>query len=795
MNRGLMNRKKVKKDNRGAAMIMVIVSIAFIGMLVAMIVYMAYCNYMMKATDRVAKDNFYSAESVLDAINAGLQQDISDSMSEAYVTAMQNSAGQPADEMSKSFHELFFERLKTKIAENAAATPLLWDEDHVIKLATDADKGGFKKASAKGQEGAFIEIIGGANQNKLVQKNTDYITMENLRVVYTDNKGYVSVIETDIRIKVPDLNYAVASSRLSVENYSIIANTALKNGVGPETGSAPKGFTAGNIQTTVTGNVFGGSDGIYLVGQNKLSFVDSTTDLVSKYYLTAGSFNVDNALGSEKGFFTDKSYENYTENINVKTGRLDIDGVTSVKDDLTIEGSRSEIKISGIYRGYGDSLGSADSSSSILVNGSKTQLDFSKLDELMLSGHAYVGARRYDTSSDEKLVEEKTENKTKTEEDKTTDDTKKTEETTMSDDTKKDDNSEEEIHKNTSDVMLGESVSVKANQMIYMVPADCMYNGQNPMSYAEYERLSTDYKEDEKGNPTTELKNPIVNLSPLWEKLGNAYTSGYKTVFRRVSGSVLVYFYLDFGSNERQANDFFKAYYTYDKAGLTNYVKAYIDKLEWNNALNANNNEKLTIAGNAISLETNGELILRSDTILDSDSKMENALTNAETYENTYIALAHTLQPDINQTTSSQQVQSVYENIVDETAMRKIGTKTFTNGDVSAYITTGDCIYKGDNAIKLIIAAGDVYLENSFDGLVIAGGTVYVGSQCNTITYNADGAIKALRAKYMDGTTTMYAYEALGDSGKLTYAETSEIVGNEYVDLGSMIVYQNWKKE
>ena len=42
-------------------------------------------------------------------------------------------------------------------------------------------------------------------------------------------KGYVSIIETDIRIKVPDLNYAVASSRLDVENYSIIANTSLIN--------------------------------------------------------------------------------------------------------------------------------------------------------------------------------------------------------------------------------------------------------------------------------------------------------------------------------------------------------------------------------------------------------------------------------------------------------------------------------------------------------------------------------------------------------------------------------------
>ena len=84
---------KTKKNNRGAAMIMVIVSIAFIGMLVAMIVYMAYCNYLMKGTDRNAKNNFYSAEKALDVINAGLQQDVSDSMAEAYVYAMKFSEG------------------------------------------------------------------------------------------------------------------------------------------------------------------------------------------------------------------------------------------------------------------------------------------------------------------------------------------------------------------------------------------------------------------------------------------------------------------------------------------------------------------------------------------------------------------------------------------------------------------------------------------------------------------------------------------------------------------------------
>ena len=84
--------KKIAENNRGAAIITVIVAIAFIGMLVAMLVYMAYYNYLMKHIDKANKDNFYTAEYALDVLNAGLQKDISESMSEAYVKAMKESA-------------------------------------------------------------------------------------------------------------------------------------------------------------------------------------------------------------------------------------------------------------------------------------------------------------------------------------------------------------------------------------------------------------------------------------------------------------------------------------------------------------------------------------------------------------------------------------------------------------------------------------------------------------------------------------------------------------------------------
>ena len=208
----------------------------------------------------------------------------------------------------------------------------------------------------------------------------------------------------------------------------------------------------------------------------------------------------------------------------------------------------------------------------------------------------------------------------------------------------------------------------------------------------------------------------------------------------------------------------------------------------------------LTLAGNSFYYNNAGELILQPDTLNDSNDKMEAALKNVDTYADTYTSLMHMLKENITETTSMQQSQTVFENVVDvATITGKIKTQDFKKDPTSltdpviAHVDTGDYVYDGSNTnLKLIIAVGNVYLERNFDGLVIAGGDIVIGSQCTSVTYNPAEVIKAMRGKCPAG---YYAYEALGESGKFTYAETTEVAGNEYIDLGSLIVYQNWKKE
>ncbi|MBQ8879067.1 MAG: hypothetical protein IJ029_10095, partial [Lachnospiraceae bacterium] len=61
------------KQNKGAAIVLVIVAMALVSIFAATIMWMALVNYRMKATDRKVKESFYSAETVFEQIVVGLQ--------------------------------------------------------------------------------------------------------------------------------------------------------------------------------------------------------------------------------------------------------------------------------------------------------------------------------------------------------------------------------------------------------------------------------------------------------------------------------------------------------------------------------------------------------------------------------------------------------------------------------------------------------------------------------------------------------------------------------------------------
>lgn len=840
-----------RKNNKGAALVMVIVSIAFIGMLVAMILYMSYANYIMKGTDKRTKDNFYSAEYALDVINAGIQTDISAEMSKAYVYVMQNSQGMSDSDMSVNFRQRFMSNMLAKVQQSSTETGT-WKYEYLRdkwkENPNDTDPNAptifeIRSAGAPPQtkDGAVCLEPADPADRKLVTDNASYFELRGVKITFTDKNGYVSVIRTDIRVDVPNLDFAMSSSKLSVENFSLIANDELLNisdkrdyMSGKDISLEPDpadGIALGSGNVEVTGSVFGGYTGITMDNQKKLTFKnDSNDDATYTYLLAAKAVNVRNCRSGGAGIFVENRFRTYVEDIDVRTSDLDLDGETYVADDMEISGSGSKVTLHGIYKGYGNEKTGAKGSSSILINGASTTLDFSDLNTLTLAGRAYVGATKYDPDSQRQAEA------SSTEADLTTDKTDPSYDASKAN--KYDESSAAEVTagtktvypQNKANVMMGQSIAVKADQLLYMVPDECVgydretgaqYVAKNPMTYDEYYTLTTAKsdtlteknvdgtdKRDAQGNVIYQNKYDVVRLTNLWSSLDNMeYTTKdadgrdkYKAIFRRISGTVMVYLYLDFGTDENRANEFYKAYYDTQPDVINNYVNSYVKDVKFGSQL-AGSGSGLSLAGNAFYM--NGNNVVFEDDTTEDPNKTNRVYEEADLIADQHTAAMHSLQTIYSLMLPEQENKEIFDFLVPDSARSVLaslrGQTLHDRSGAYAIVSDRDVNFTVSTShaseVHLIITSGDVYLNRDIEGLVIAGGRIFIGSGCRKITYNPALVVQAMKAYDNDDPDNRtYAYEALGINGILTYGVATG-GSDDKISIRDLITYQNWKKE
>lgn len=794
----LLNKKS---NNKGSSVVLVLVVIAFVGMLVSMSSFMSYYNWMAKYNDKQSKENFYSAEAALSEINAGLQNVISNAMTISYAYALQNSTGDDMNTRKHKFEIMYEQQLIEQLKGTAS------DHYNVDILKSYLKETQYNPANGTGTQ--ILTSNNDADNENIIFKKNGGIILQNVKLMHTDQKGYVTYLSTDIFLQLPEINLAVTVGIPELENCSIIANNNLN--------------VENNNNIKISGNVYGGKEGMVASGDTNLSFIKRDTDSDSiMYHLIADSVTVEDARSSNL-FSVSENYDIWTESVWVKSANASLLGSSFVRDDLTVEGKNSNITLGGSYYGYGDELYKSENSSAILINGGNTTLDFSRLNNLMLSGHAYIGARHYDANA------------------------------TTAEDYVEDPDAEEEgeegtapttptYEKNEKDLMMGESLGVKSNQLIYMVPVECMgyyagtskqYLAKNPISYAEYLTLTTSYqyeynddgtiKKDAFNNPVYKLDSEgnrmlqyeEVNLGIIANKVGKTIGglgATYKPVFRKVNGSVLVYYYLDFTSDQA-ANNFFQLYYRNDKENMDAYIKMYIKDLKLNNDL-VHANSNLHIAGNMIKFNNLGEISLVEDTLQEDIVAEDMLKENREKWYDTYTAYSKKMLSSTSMLTSEQLGSDIYTNIVvDDYEFATIvpnGThKYFTNGNVKALAINnknGSPMTLGHNElldVALVIASGDVVLNTNFTGLLISGGVVELGPQCNRVQNDPVAARKAIAATegalrvadlLRDGAS--YVSKAAAGSTSVGYNDLESKIDREedYIKLVELITYENWTK-
>lgn len=346
------------RGNRGSGIVMVLVCMLCVTLLGTALLYLSYTGLLIKTTERQSKQNFYSAETAVEEMRAGVQQAVSDSIAAAYKESLVRYTSAEPDQI---FRTAFVDALWQWSNEDGALfnkTTRSYDLDVLRGFVSDPTHVHVSADSA-------VELLGaGADQ---------VFRLRGLQVTYTDAKGYETTITTDISVSMPSFTYILSRLPLTgLPEYAVIARDTLKQEIGNSRLNIDGSAYAHKIVLSGTGSTLTVENGVLVCGDT-VQVKDSGPNADTARLLVERTVNL------------------WASRIEVLTdGTVDLRGDTYVADDLDLSGTGASATLSGSYYGFGNSAVKGSESSAILVNGRNANLDLSGLTQLMLTGHSFV---------------------------------------------------------------------------------------------------------------------------------------------------------------------------------------------------------------------------------------------------------------------------------------------------------------------------------------------------------------------------------------------------------------------
>ena len=786
-----------KKRNSGSSIVIVIIAMAMIGILATTLLWMSYINYKIKVNDIRNKNSFYSAETVMEQIVAGLQKETSDAVAVAYQEVLSNweELGSESNRYS-SFASMYLDTLVKHLRDSEKGDgyysrdilegyvdTTIWGNVNKTAWNNGTDETDASKAKAP-----VMELVNG---NSLI--------LRNVFVSYMDGDR-LSIVSTDLCLDVPEIVFTQSGSIDDLYDYLLIGNQGIS-------------LTQGSGQVTGDGSIYAGTDdkgkgGIIINPASSLAINNG------RYVISKGEIDV---VGPGAGFIVRDAKETgssvYAKNLDLQSGTISLDSKTYIANDLTLSGSGSKATLTKEYYGYGTSTATGlegdptdqENSSAIIINGQNSTVDMSGVNTLMLAGRAYIGTNTTKEELDQNAAAAV----------------------------------EDAGKKNEKAVLMGESITVKGGQIAYLVPTECLgiYNGetiigQNPLTQdqatkmqAYKDQYGTDFKEVDFTRPVGRLGGQslasfgVADMDYI-RKVSTQYVGG------GTESKSLTYYYLVMDADN--AAKYYQTYYLNgsNKESIDHYFKKYatggILLGDYTSAQNS-----YTILGNAL---VSDALSQSGVSLLASANTTTNTMTPAEVFQksgeiaNVYKGLTTNLSED---GASASTFRNVFDSVIKDKITTKQadgtdhvdtiqeylvnngtgGTMEFTTEDgLKGIITTGNYTLSsatgGASKVRLIVSLGDITIDRNFTGLAIAKGTITIkGAITNgasSLKRNKMELYKVLNATTgAEGDTiTPMAFFVNGETSLADGAQEAptDDAGNLNIDYTGIVRYVNWEK-
>ena len=813
------------KQNKGFSLITVIIAVSFIGILGLLVLYMALSNFQMKITDLKGKDSFYTAERAIEEIRVGLQEDVGNSMSEAYIKVLEtydkdeNLKDVVLDKQRQNdFVNEFIKKLANRLEKDSDQSK--YDLDYLKKYL-----------DMEISENETLIVTTPSDKEPVMTKdNKNGILLKNLKVIYVDPKGYASVIETDIRLGIPKVQFPTPSTLPDLMNMIVVAG---------------KGIICEGGNTTISGSIYSGIlqgiDNNTILEKNPYTSIwiksGASLDIQSgDKFVSAGEIYTE----SNASFTSEAGVTLWAQGVKLSSAQVNLLGTTYLSDDLTIEsGSGSRVTVQGEYYGYGYPESARSSlnnymydnqekrwsdtalSSSIVINGKNTTLDLSGVRKIMLAGRSYIGTSKVS---------------------------------------------------NSNDIMMGESITVKGTQLAYLLPPELIDASKlkdpemeikNPMSYSDYEKSglkqmnSVPLKMDAE---VPELGNKSLNEIGI-----DSEKPVQKVFYSNNADEGYVYLYLNF-KDSKASSDFMYDYYMNNstvKTNLDKYLSFYFSGTNSGiKVKDMKNYIRYVTNGNVLSYEggeatENGTTAKGSMAVATSPEVSQALLQEQTNYQNMWYALNRKMITSVDllnkevkdsdglvHNEKEDTDRNVFDNMVNEKEMvqflqekhPKSLKEEFTadeddglqaimvhNGRSSTFQiknddgTTSETTVSGKNEplkitsamadkLRLVVCTGDVIIDQGvhFQGIIMAKGRITLGAGASLESAPLEAArVFQAQMNKTEGENKKISPKSFfweGDKYVLGNTNTSDEttdtgrVSDTY-DLADCVTYENWRKE
>lgn len=803
-----MFRNRKKLNNNGSTLVMAVIAIAFVALLVVTILSAAMTNMKIKQMNNRSKDTFYTAETVLDEIKAGVGHDSISSMSDAYKAVLTTMVRQGDsykyvinnDEANKEFKEKFVTDMLRKVTDGAisfGSNEMITSSDKVVLSNTIKYINSFIKGYDGKTKTAVVKSIDKITAVKEGNGLRYSILLQNLVVDYKEDRtdeNYYSTVTVDLDITFPNLtvDFAGGNSLSAFTEYSLITDSDLMITGKTLTVNAAHIYAGKDISIAASSDSKGQGGGLKVTG-NMLSRDGGSTNanIVTRGdIIVRGSALYKSTLAVNSGdvwcnnLTTDSYIASESKKADTSIGadiNIDAFSKTYIKDDLNLYGSDSNVIIGGNMYAYsydGSDNTNHATSSSIIITGEGSQLRLN-LNRLIVGGRSYVI-----------------------------------------------------IPGETYNYMTGESISVKADQELYLVPSKFIYKNQaNPMAKSSWEQLKAD-QEDPAINDTNA---PLVQISG---SLTDGLLDSKNPYVVKTSGNVS-YLYYNFK----------------DKASSTEYVKRILAGQDSSLKQGLNSYFTSTTKGVSITagsmyaagalMQTSGSSVNNTGAASSGISGTFSFATSPKTiptdiftlaslnYENRYDILTHLL-VDIPETkhgveyivndkeaalkefysnykpTASDMTNSAAANIVDYSLIasteynKQQNLVMYGSGIIKLAIDEATYVVPPEVKGGIIISTGVVKLDHDFKGLIIAKGNIIIVNNA-TVTTDASMIENLIKNEYLfyDGATNekdrqkekepfrnyFYAYKQTASED-----DTSEPIKIENISYNDIVGANNWRK-